>query len=166
MFSMRNLAALGAAALALGLAGCPAARRPDVPAPTPAPAPAPAPAPPAPPAGTAHADAARADALAAIANRVRGVRGAWVVVSGDTAYVGLDVDGPRTPEANAALEREVARAIEQSPHGIRRAYVSTKPEVLQSIQNVAEGIRAGRPAAQFAAELAKLTAEMAPTTRP
>lgn len=162
----------GAALAAVALAGCPAARRPEAPAPAaPAPAPAapaPAPAAPAPaaPAPAPNPEAARADALAKLATSVPGVRAAWVVVSGDTAYVGIDAEGPhRAPAENRALERAVARALETSPHGIRRALVSTRPEVLQSIQNIAEGIRAGQPLERFASEISKLAAELAPTTR-
>lgn len=160
----------GGLLLVLALAGCPAARRPGPPPgavpPAPAPAaPAPAPAVPAPAAPAPHPDSARADALARIAQGVPGVRGAWVVVSGDVAYTGIDVEGPqRTPAQNRELEQRVARAQEASPHGIRRAYVSTKPEVLQSIQNIAEGLRAGQPFERFVSEINKLAGEMAPST--
>lgn len=160
----------GALLAALALTGCPAARRPETPpapaAPiTPAPGPAtPAPAAPGVGAGANSAAAAQADALAQAATKVKGVRGAWVVVAGDVAYAGIDVDGPnRVTANNQALEQEVARVLEGAGHGVRKAYVSTKPEVLQSIQNIAEGIRSGQPFGRFASEISKLATEMAPS---
>lgn len=170
--------------LALALTGCPAARRPGTPptapaptapaptapaptAPAPtAPAPAtPAPATPAPAgAGTQSTAVAQADALAKVAAEVKGVRAAWVVVAGDVAYAGIDVDGPqRTPAENRNLELTVAETLEGAGQGIRRAYVSTKPEVLQSIQNISQGIRTGQPFDRFVSEINKLATEMAPT---
>lgn len=178
----RQLAAWLLAGALAATTGCAAMRRPETrppapgaPAPT-APTPAPAPTTPTAPAPAAPgqstpapgSDAARAQALAALATQVPGVRGAWVVAVGTTAYAGVDLHGEavRQPGPNGSIEAQVAAALERSPHNISRAYVSTKPELVQSIQVIALSLQQGRPLSQLAAEISKLTAEMAPATSP
>lgn len=159
----------GAATLSLLVAGCPtAARRP--PAAPPAPAPA-APGPQAPPQAqpqAGDADMQRSSALMERIEALEGVETAWVVVSGEEAYVGVDAgaEWARRPQANETLERRVAEAALESPLGIKRAYVTTKPELYQSIFNITEGLRAGQPMARFQSELNKLGGEITPVSLP
>lgn len=174
-----------AAGLLVTLTGCPTTPAPRPPAPTPPPAPTTPTVPEAPGGGTvpgaqapgAQAPgaapaaqspaAARAEALAQVAEGVEGVRGAWVVVAGQTALVGIDPadESDRNPRRNGALEQRVAAALDRSGHGIENAYVTTRPDLIQRIQNMAVAIRAGAPMERFQAEVAKLIAELAPAAR-
>ncbi|BDG60042.1 YhcN/YlaJ family sporulation lipoprotein [Caldinitratiruptor microaerophilus] len=166
----RSIAALGGAlALAVSLAGCPAPARRPAPAPPGGPPGAlPAPAAPPAPAGPGAAEEDRARVLAQVARDVRGVRQAWVVTAGRTAYVGIDVDaaGARAPGRNAEIERAVGDRVRRANLGIDRVYVTTRPELVQSIMNIEQAVGAGRPVSTFAAELARLAAEIAPTPSP
>lgn len=161
-------AVAGALFCAAALTACPA-RRPEAPAPPGPAAPAPgAPAQPAPAAPAAPAaESARGEELAEIARRIPGVQAAWVVAVGQQAYVGLDLEGEgsRTHDANGRVEEQVSAALRRSPHGIKDAYVTTKPELVQSIFNVAEGLRRGQPLQGFLAELDKLYSELKPEGR-
>lgn len=166
---LRPAALVGALTLTVSLAGCPSPARRPAPAPPGGPPGAlPAPATPPAPAAPGAAGEDRARAVAEVARGVPGVRQAWVVTAGRTAYAGIDVDATRarTPGRNAEIERAVGDRIRRANLGIDRVYVTTRPELVQSIMNIERATRAGQPVSQFATELARLAAEIAPTSAP
>lgn len=157
--------------------GCTAARKPLPPPPPPGPTTIPAPAPtpvPAPtPPGTivrpapvtpAPADANReAQRMATLVARIRDVRSATVVISGNTANVGLDIAGKVTGARTNAVKREAATVIRREDPRITTVYVATDADTVSRIRRVADGIARGTPVSSFVNELAAIQRRITPT---
>jgi len=136
--------------------GCSAARKPAPPGQTPGtPGNQAVPADP----RVASRDAAR---LADAADDVAGVRKAWVVLSGTTAYVGLDLEPNQEPRSKT-IQREVASRCKHADNRIRRVMVTTDPDLVTRITRVSEGIAQGRPISSFTREMSELNKRMTPT---
>ncbi|HHV57328.1 MAG TPA: YhcN/YlaJ family sporulation lipoprotein [Firmicutes bacterium] len=156
------------------LAGCrPPARKP-LPPRTPAPTrPAPmrtTPAPPAPaparqPMPTRPADIARLqDKLATEAEKVPGVKRAWVALSGTTALVGAELksDVPRGQGDAAGLKNDIATRLRRAEPRLTGVAVATDAATITRVRRIAEGIRAGKPVNTFTRDLNDLMRRMAP----
>lgn len=161
------------------LAGCRAPARKPLPSRTPAPttpapsrtAPSPTPAPktaPAParqPMPTRPADVARLqDKLAAEAEKVPGVRRAWVALTGTTALVGAELksDVPRGQGDAAGLKNDIATRLRRAEPRLTGVAVATDAASVARIRKIAEGIRAGKPVSTFTRDLNDLMRKMAP----
>ncbi len=100
--------------------------------------------------------------VARTAESVNGVERAWVVVSGRTAYVGLELDRQNDADDARSIERNVTQQVEnQSPH-IDQVLVSSNPDIVKRIQNINEGIVDGRPLAQFQEDLEDIGSRLRP----
>jgi len=157
--------------LVLGLtlaltAGCTTARKPATPA-----RPAPAPTAPGPTVGTQPLPTTPAEAnrlaqkLAAEAHRVAGVKSATVILTGNTAIVGLDLK-PGVKSADiGTIKTEVARRVKAADKRIRSVQVTTDPKMIARIQNVARGIAQGKPVSSFKTQVNEILKSITPTTR-
>jgi len=161
------------------LAGCRAPARKPLPSPAPntptpsenAPSPAPtprttpAPAPARQPMPTQPADVARLqDKLAAEAEKVPGVRRAWVALTGTTALVGAELksDVPRGQGDAAGVKNEIATRLRRAEPRLTGVAVATDAASVARIRKIAEGIRAGKPVSTFTRDLNDLMRKMAP----
>jgi len=141
------------------------------PAPTPGPAATPAPAPSPPgtivtpgPVTPAPADGNReAQRMATLVARIRDVRSATVVLSGNTANVGLDIAGNVTGARTNAIKREAANVIRREDPRITTVYVATDADTVSRIRRVADGIARGTPVSGFVNELAEIQRRITPT---
>ena len=145
----------------LALGGCSVSRKPaPKPAPpsrvTPAPTRTPAPKPAAP---TAHALATK---LASAAEKVEGVKWATVVVSGSTAFVGLEIKPGIEAKKTNEIKSKVADAVKRADARIKAVNVTTDPNLVTRLKKIAEGIRAGKPISSFTRELTEITRRMVP----
>ena len=138
------------------------------PAPTPGPAATPTPTPPGTivtpgPVTPAPADANReAQRLANMVARIRDVRSATVVLSGNTANVGLDIAGNVTGTRTNAIKREAATVIRREDPRITTVYVATDADTVSRIRRVADGIARGTPVSSFVNELAEIQRRITP----
>lgn len=129
---------------------------------TPGPATTPAPTPtrnivPPGPTGTAPVDANReAQRMATLVSRIKDVRAASVVLSGTTAYVGLDVTGKVTDARISSIKKEAATVIRREDPRITTVNVATDAPTVGKIRRIALGIARGTPLANFANELAQI----------
>lgn len=149
------------------VAGCAVARKPAPPSPA-APAPtAPGPAATAPrPLPTTAAEAHRlATKLAAEAQKVSGVKSATVVLSGNTAIVGLDIKAGVERGRTAAIKNEVARRVRAADNRIATVQVTTDADTITRIRRVAQGISRGTPVASFNREIQEILRRITPTAR-
>jgi YhcN/YlaJ family sporulation lipoprotein len=111
-----------------------------------------------------------ADRLARVCEGVPGVDNATCVVSGDTAYVGVDTDGDLTGRniaygnANdlSAVKRQCAQKIRAANPQIRTVYVSTDANFFERLRRVGDGIRNGNPVDGFRNELNELIRGLTP----
>lgn len=100
------------------------------------------------------------DNLERTIEQVQGVRDATVVVSGNTAYVGLVLD---TNTANASdIKNKVTQQIRSSNRAISTVYVSTETSFIDRLRNVGTGISGGKPISGFTTELRDLVRRINP----
>ncbi|MDA8097582.1 MAG: YhcN/YlaJ family sporulation lipoprotein [Clostridia bacterium] len=143
------------------LAGCSVARRPAPPEQTPG----------TPPGARAAlpTDPREATGLAQkmvnVAESVQGVRSATVVLAGSTAYVGINVERGMENRQTEEVKRNVATKVKNADNRIARVLVTTDPNLITRLEEIARGIKQGRPVDAFADELRELNKRMTPTTR-
>ncbi|NPV28620.1 MAG: YhcN/YlaJ family sporulation lipoprotein [Firmicutes bacterium] len=155
---------LTAAFLVAGLllGGCRPARKP---APSSPRATRQAPSPARKPAPTTPAEARRmADRVAREAAKVPGVRRATVVISGKTAFVGLDLKANVEKTRTTAIKNEVVRRVKTAEPGITTVNVTSDPDLVARLRRIADGVKKGKPVSNFASELAEISRRIAPRT--
>lgn len=101
------------------------------------------------------------DNLEGTIEQIQGVRNATVVVSGNTAYVGITLDNNTTNTNN--IKNNVAQQIRTSNRDIATVYVSTDAGFINRLRNVGNGIRGGRPLSGFTNDLNNMVQRMTPT---
>lgn len=139
-------------------AGCAPQRRPT---PTPPPG-ATTPAPARRPAADLKAQSAR---IARWAAEVKGVKRATAIVSGSTAYVGIEVPNNTPTTRLDGIKREVARKIMRNDRRITGVMVTADSKLFTKINNIADAVARGKPISAFNREIMDLSRRMAPTIR-
>ena len=102
--------------------------------------------------------------------QMTGVKDATVVVSGNTAYVGLDTDGNMTGKnisygnttGSSALKSACAQRVKSSNPQIQTVYVSTDANFINRLRNVGNGMRNGNALSNFRNELNDLVRGLTP----
>jgi YhcN/YlaJ family sporulation lipoprotein len=113
---------------------------------------------------------AQADNIQRSVEQMVGVDNAAVVVTGNTAYVGINTDGNLTGRNISygnttdltALKRSVAQRVRTASPQIQTVYVSTDANFFERIRRVGTGLRVGNPISGFSNELTNLVRGMAP----
>lgn len=93
--------------------------------------------------------------------RVPGVKGANCVVMGNTAVVGIDVDGKLERARVGNIKYTVAEALRKDPQGAG-AIVTADIDLNNRIAEIGNKIRAGHPVSGFATELADIIGRIMP----
>jgi len=114
--------------------------------------------------------ATQADSIARSIEQMTGVDNATVVVSGNTAYVGVDTDGDLTGRnisyGNAtdltAVKSACAQRVRSANPNIKTVYVSTDADFFERLRRVGDGVRNGRAADGFRNELNTLIRGLTP----
>jgi len=102
--------------------------------------------------------------------QMTGIRDATVVVSGNTAYVGLDTDRSMTGQniaygnatGTSALKQACAQRVKASNPQIQTVYVSTDANFIDRLRKVGDGVRTGSPINSFRNELSDLVRGLTP----
>lgn len=102
--------------------------------------------------------------------QMTGVRDATVVVSGNTAYVGLDTSGSMTGQnisygsttGTSALKQACARRVKASNPQIQTVYVSTDTNFINRLRRVGDGVNTGNTVTNFRNELSDLVRGLTP----
>jgi YhcN/YlaJ family sporulation lipoprotein len=89
------------------------------------------------------------------------VNNANVVVLGNTAIVGIDVDGQLDRGRVDVIKYSVAEALRKDPYGAH-AFVTADLDLNARIQEISKDIRRGRPVAGFTEELADIIGRIVP----
>ncbi|MBA1334995.1 MAG: hypothetical protein HPY66_0617 [Firmicutes bacterium] len=165
----RNILVLLAFVLLVSLAmACAPQQRPEQ-RQTPAPQQRVTPAPEAPPNRTPERDAAedtrRAAAIADSVEDINGVKAATVVVSGTTAYVGIDLSGNVEGKMTDAMKQSVIDTAKKTDRMLNNVYVSADVDTVTRLKNFAKDIRQGKPVSGFLDELTEMFRRPAPTVR-
>lgn len=102
-----------------------------------------------------------ANRLADLATKVPNVNDATVIVMGNTAIVGIDVNAKLDRPRVGTIKYTVAEALKKDPYG-KTAIVIADPDVVQRIREMNQDIKRGRPIAGFAEELADIAGRFMP----
>lgn len=101
------------------------------------------------------------DRLTRLAKSVPDVKNANCVVFGNTAIVGIDVGGNLERARVGTVKYSVAEALRKDPYGVN-AVVTADMDLYNRLQEIGADIRAGRPLAGFAEELADIVGRIIP----
>ncbi|WP_342552076.1 YhcN/YlaJ family sporulation lipoprotein [Paenibacillus sp. FSL R7-0652] len=103
----------------------------------------------------------RVSHLKALAKQVEGVQDANCVILGNTAVVGIDVDGDLERARVGTIKYAVAEALRKDPEGVD-SIVTADADVSERIKEIGEHIRKGHPISGFASELADMVGRIIP----
>lgn len=101
------------------------------------------------------------DHLEALAERVPGVTNANCVIMGNTAVVGIDVEGNLTRSRVGTIKYSVAEALRNDPRGMK-SLVTADMDLSNRIAEIGNHVREGRPISGFASELADIMGRIVP----
>jgi YhcN/YlaJ family sporulation lipoprotein len=144
--------------------GCAVARKPERSTPAP-PAGAPSPTAPA-PVGLLPAQPAEAHRLATkVATEVQkipGVNKVAVILTGNTAILGLDIKPEVQKNRTEEIKAETAKKAKQLDKRIRTVMVTTDPDLVTRIKRVFEGVSKGTPITSFTKEVQEILRRIKP----
>jgi YhcN/YlaJ family sporulation lipoprotein len=103
-----------------------------------------------------------ADRLAKEAASTPGVKRASVVLTGTTAYVGVNLDDKMEREQTERTQRAVGNRVKKAEPRIERVLVTTDTDMVTRLAEVAEGIRRGEPVSAFTRELGEINRRSTP----
>lgn len=101
------------------------------------------------------------DRLENLAERIPQVNDATCVVIGNTAVVGINVNGDLDRSRVGTIKYSVAEALRKDPYGAH-AIVTADMDLTQRIRAISADIRRGRPVAGFAEEMADIIGRIIP----
>jgi YhcN/YlaJ family sporulation lipoprotein len=96
-----------------------------------------------------------------LASRVGGVQSAHAVVAGNTAIVGINVDGSMDRSHVGTIKYAVAQALRKDPLGVH-AIVTADVDMTHRLSEMGADIRRGRPIQGFAEEMADIVGRVMP----
>jgi len=89
------------------------------------------------------------------------VQSANCIIIGNTAIVGINVDGSLDRARVGTIKYSVAEAMRKDPYGAN-AIVTADPDLVERLREMREEMRRGRPVAGFAEELADIIGRIMP----
>lgn len=101
------------------------------------------------------------DHLEALAERVPGVNGAHCVVLGNTAVVGIDVEGSLTRSRVGSVKYSVAEALRKDQGGLN-TFVTADIDMSARLAELSRHASEGRPISGIASELADIIGRIIP----
>ncbi|HBV95951.1 MAG: hypothetical protein JL50_04865 [Peptococcaceae bacterium BICA1-7] len=103
-----------------------------------------------------------ADGLAQEASKVNGVNKATVVLTFNTAMVGVDLKPGADPNT---VKSEVGSVVKKSNNMIKNVLVSTDPELNSRLLKISRGIAQGKPVDTFTKEIDEIRNRLSPTAK-
>jgi len=107
---------------------------------------------------------ARAEDVAESATKVDGVKRAYVVVIGNTALIGLDVDKDIEAKQTTDLKQQVEKRVKKENKAIEVTSITADPNLVERIKRIADGIAEGKPLTSFLDEIAEILRRISPAT--
>lgn len=106
--------------------------------------------------------ASRADRIANEVTKHNEVRSATVVITENTALVGVNLTSGTKGELNAEIKRQIEDAVKKADNGIERVSVTADPDLFTRIENIAKDIGQGRPLSGFGQEVEEIIRRITP----
>jgi len=107
-------------------------------------------------------DETLASKLAKAAEKVEGVKRATVVVSGSTAFVGLEVESNVDESEVDKVKTNAMKAVQGADDSIKTVNITTDPNLITRLKKIAQGIEDGKPVSSFTKELNELAQRISP----
>lgn len=106
--------------------------------------------------------ASRADRIANEVTKHNEVRSATVVITENTALVGVNLTSGTKGELNTEIKRQIEDAVKKADNGIERVSVTADPDLFTRIENIAKDIGQGRPLSGFGQEVEEIIRRITP----
>lgn len=106
-----------------------------------------------------------ADNIAKAVKTVPGIKGASAVISGNNAYVGINIDVSGNIDNTAKvqnLKKQAADMVRKTDNSIKTIYVSADADFVQRLTRISNDIKNGKPVEGFTNELTQLVKRMTP----
>ncbi|MCL2338212.1 MAG: YhcN/YlaJ family sporulation lipoprotein [Firmicutes bacterium] len=114
------------------------------------------------PTQTGVTDNGKAGRIAREADKVNGVNKSTVVVSGNKAFIGLDINPNIKGNQVKAVENAVCKRIKGVESSINTVYVTSNAGFVTQVKDIARGIGSGRAITDFDRELKDLGRQITP----
>ncbi|MEL7566931.1 MAG: YhcN/YlaJ family sporulation lipoprotein [Dehalobacterium sp.] len=105
---------------------------------------------------------ARANTIARACDAVPGVEASTVVISGNTAYVGLDLEGNLENSETDRVEKAASQKAIAADPAVTRCVVSSDADTVSRLKNIYQGVKKGTPISSFANELEEIGRRITP----
>lgn len=117
---------------------------------------------PTPPRAT-NTQAARANRIAAAVAKLPNVNRATVVITGNTALVGIDMKGHVEKAGITKVKKEVEKTVKSTDKAIKNVSVTADPDLYNRINSIAAEIARGKPVSGFAREISEILRRITPS---
>lgn len=95
--------------------------------------------------------------------KISGVKSAYVVVVGNVALIGINIEGGKQEKGINDIKNEAADRAEADKR-IVRAYVSADPDIVARIREISDNVRKGRPLTEYLDEIGEIIQRLTPKT--
>lgn len=109
--------------------------------------------------------ATEADNIAKAVKTVPGIKGATAVISGDAAYVGINIDINSNVDNTSKIQnikKQAADRVRNTDPSIKTVYISADADFFQRITQISNDVRNGKPIEGFSNELNKIVKRITP----
>ena len=140
----------------MGAVGCAPVRRPGPVQPSPTPQPTPA---------VPVRESAKAEELAKKISDLKNVNSATVVLSGKSAWVGVDLAAKLENKMTNQMKNEITSLVKKEEKNINKVYVTADADTVSRLRNIARDIADGKPVSGFINELNEIGRRITPSTK-
>ncbi|AST58713.1 sporulation lipoprotein, YhcN/YlaJ family [Thermoanaerobacterium thermosaccharolyticum] len=105
----------------------------------------------------------RAAKIASNVAKLPEVNRATVVISGNTAIVGIDMKANVQGTHETQVKKKVEKTVRDTDKGIKNVSVTSDPDLYTRINNIAKGIAAGRPLSEFTKQITEILKRITPS---
>lgn len=125
----------------------------------------PAPTPSAPKTTPTTDDGATAKALARKISEMKNVNSATVVLSGNSAWVGVDLAANLENKMTNNMKNEITEIVKKEDKKINTVYVTADADTVTRLRNIAGDIASGKPVSGFINELNEIGRRITPSAK-
>lgn len=108
-------------------------------------------------------ESARAAKIASNVAKIPEVNKATVVISGNTALVGIDMKSRVQGAHETNVKKKVEKTVRDTDKAIKNVSVTSDPDLYTRINNIAKGIAAGRPLSEFTKQISEILKRITPS---
>lgn len=87
----------------------------------------------------------------------------WVMVSGDMAYIALDIKADDTAKETTDIKEEVAQIVFNTDNDITDVYISADADTLSRVKETFKDLTNGKPISGLTAEITNMFTRITPT---